>query len=71
MGRAQTGGRCPKCGGNLYLDRDFNGWYEQCLQCGHIKDLAIVYQNRIKKIAESAYVKNTRGIDKKDAPHGK
>ena len=34
--------KCPKCGGNLYLERDyyeeglFIGWYEQetCLQCG-------------------------------------
>lgn len=25
--------RCPKCGGNVYLDKDFNGWYEKCLQC--------------------------------------
>lgn len=36
--------KCPRCGGNLYLDRDFYaeggvvGWYEQgnCLQCGYI-----------------------------------
>jgi hypothetical protein len=21
-------------GGNIYLDRDLNGWYEECLQCG-------------------------------------
>jgi reverse gyrase len=27
--------RCPKCGGNIYLDRDYSGWYEQCLQCSH------------------------------------
>ena len=34
--------RCPKCGGNLYFERDyyhegmFVNWYEQqiCLQCG-------------------------------------
>jgi predicted nucleic-acid-binding Zn-ribbon protein len=34
--------KCPKCGGNLYLDRDyyfdggFISWYNQvsCLQCG-------------------------------------
>lgn len=56
MGRVKSSGRCPKCGGHLYLDRDFNGWYEQCLQCGHIKDLAIVYQKKIKKIAEPAMI---------------
>ncbi len=48
MGKIKTGGRCPKCGGNLYLDRDFNGWYEQCLQCAYMKDLAIVYQKGTK-----------------------
>jgi hypothetical protein len=26
--------RCPRCGGNIYLDSDRFGWYEQCLQCG-------------------------------------
>ena len=26
--------RCPRCGGNIYLDGDRSGWYEQCLQCG-------------------------------------
>jgi predicted nucleic-acid-binding Zn-ribbon protein len=36
--------KCPKCGGNLYLDSDyciegsFISWYEEetCLQCGFI-----------------------------------
>jgi len=46
MGRLNTGGRCPKCRGNLYLDRGYNGWYEECLQCGFIKDLAIVYEHK-------------------------
>jgi hypothetical protein len=28
-------GRCPRCGGNLFLDRDWSGWYEECLQCAY------------------------------------
>ena len=36
--------KCPKCGGNTYIDMDcylegdFISWYEQesCLQCGYI-----------------------------------
>ena len=52
MGRLKTGGHCPKCNGNLYLDRDYNGWYEQCLQCGYMKDLAVVFQNKKKLIKE-------------------
>jgi DNA-directed RNA polymerase subunit M/transcription elongation factor TFIIS len=46
MGRLKTEGRCPKCGGNLYLDRDYNGWYEQCLQCAYLRDLAAVYEHK-------------------------
>jgi len=31
--------KCPKCGGNVFLDRDHYGWYEQCLQCGYTREL--------------------------------
>lgn len=44
-----TNQRCPKCGGNLYLDSDycieggFISWYEEetCLQCGFISSAEI------------------------------
>jgi DNA-directed RNA polymerase subunit M/transcription elongation factor TFIIS len=70
MGRLKTGGRCPKCGGNLFLDRDYNGWYEQCLQCAYLKDLAVVYQSKKKKengVTESVQTKPESSTDKKDA----
>jgi uncharacterized protein (DUF983 family) len=35
--------KCPKCGGNLFLFNDFNGWYEQCLQCSRIRYLDVIY----------------------------
>jgi ribosomal protein S27AE len=40
----QSGGfinkaKCPKCGGNLFLDNDHFGWYEECLQCGYTRNL--------------------------------
>lgn len=69
MGRLKTGGRCPKCGGNLYLDRDYNGWYEQCLQCAYMKDLVVVYQDKNKKIAELVPVKKVIEMDKKGPRH--
>lgn len=29
---------CPKCRGDVYLERDFEGaWYEHCLQCGYLR----------------------------------
>ena len=31
--------RCPKCGSNIFMDKDIYGWYEQCLQCGRSSDL--------------------------------
>jgi Zn ribbon nucleic-acid-binding protein len=63
MGRLNTDGRCPKCRGNLYLDRDYNGWYEECLQCGFIKDLAVVYEHK-RQMPEQA----GDGNKKKDVP---
>lgn len=38
---------CPKCGGDLYVDYDLNGWYEECLQCGYMHDMKTVLE--IKK----------------------
>ena len=26
---------CPRCGGDLFIDSDIEGWFEQCLQCAH------------------------------------
>lgn len=27
---------CPRCRGNLYIDKDIYGWYEECFQCGYL-----------------------------------
>ncbi len=32
---------CPKCGGDLYKDRDVYGAFVSCIQCGMHKDVAI------------------------------
>ncbi|MBN1692766.1 MAG: hypothetical protein JW845_04335 [Dehalococcoidales bacterium] len=64
-----AGVRCPRCGGNLYLDSDYIGWYEQCLQCAYMKDLGVVYQNKKKtpkNIAETVPVKIQDNIEKKE-----
>ncbi len=26
---------CPKCKGDMLVDRDLDGWYGWCLQCGY------------------------------------
>ncbi|MFH1002821.1 MAG: hypothetical protein V1780_01595 [Chloroflexota bacterium] len=33
---------CPRCHGNVIIDRDHHGWYEQCLQCGYERDLQTI-----------------------------
>jgi len=30
---------CPRCHGDLFIDSDIDGWYEQCLMCSFRKDL--------------------------------
>ncbi len=30
---------CPRCGGDLFIDKDMYGWFEQCLQCSYRCDL--------------------------------
>jgi ribosomal protein S27AE len=33
--------RCPRCGGNLFFDQDYRGWYLECLQCSYTRELEI------------------------------
>ena len=33
---------CHRCEGNVLVDKDQHGWYEQCLQCGYLRDLESV-----------------------------
>lgn len=35
---------CPRCNGDVLLDRDQYGWYEQCLQCGYLSDMQNVIE---------------------------
>jgi len=30
---------CPRCGGDVFLDKDQYSWCEHCVQCGHVRDL--------------------------------
>lgn len=46
--------RCPKCGGRLFPDKDRFGSYEQCLQCGYIRNIddEITAPTNVNKICE-------------------
>jgi DNA-directed RNA polymerase subunit M/transcription elongation factor TFIIS len=54
MGKTKSANRCPKCGGNLYIEKDHHGWYEQCLQCAYMRDLPMIYEHKkpVKMLAE-------------------
>ena len=30
---------CPRCGGDIFIDKDMDGWYGQCIQCGYRSEL--------------------------------
>ena len=54
---------CPRCRGDLYIDRDFYGQYKQCIQCGHMEDLApaprarrqgVIRRNRDRVVKKAA-----------------
>ena len=46
---------CPKCKGDMHLDRDVYGAFCKCLQCGQITDVpapvAVVRQTKPQKLA--------------------
>jgi hypothetical protein len=39
---------CPRCKGDVFLDRDQSGWYEQCLQCSYSRELPAIVEIREK-----------------------
>ncbi len=40
---------CPRCQGDLFVDKDFDGWYEQCLQCGYRREMRPLAETRTEK----------------------
>ena len=32
--------KCPKCGGDMYIDVDEDVWFDHCLQCGYMRNIA-------------------------------
>ena len=37
---------CPRCGGDIFVTRDRDGWIEQCLQCSLRRELPGVSRQR-------------------------
>lgn len=37
---------CPRCNGDIAIDKDIYGWYEKCIQCGYLGFLENMLVNR-------------------------
>lgn len=48
---------CPRCKGDVLIDKDVYGWYEQCLQCGYQRDLKNVGKVKPQSEPETEKVK--------------
>ena len=31
---------CPRCTGDIFIQRETDGWYEECLACGYRRDIS-------------------------------
>lgn len=60
MGKLKVDG-CIRCkNGDVALDKDQYGWYEYCLQCGHISELSGAF-NKVE-VKGKAALKSRRCI---------
>jgi ribosomal protein S27AE len=39
VGRMWKLNKCPRCGGDVFIDEDIDRCYEKCLQCGYEREL--------------------------------
>ena len=55
---------CPRCRGAVLLDRDYYGWYEQCLQCGYLRDMGNIVEVHQQQSEEEKKIKKLSGLRK-------
>jgi len=61
MGKLKIG-PCPRCRkGEVFIDRDIYGWFENCLQCGYTRDLPDIASPA--RFAQPVAVKETLPAD--------
>ena len=52
---------CPRCGGDIFVDRDMDGWYEVCLQCSYRYDLESIAEYERQPSSKGEVVISGRG----------
>ena len=50
---------CPRCGGDVFIDRDLQDWYEQCLQCGYRSELESIVE--VQQMVSEDNLRQARG----------
>ena len=53
MGKWKING-CPRCSGSLIIDKDEDGWYEQCINCAYRNDLKVSLDLAGKRVSKLA-----------------
>jgi len=51
---------CPRCGGDIFIDRDTAVWYAQCLQCSHRREVDINAKPRKHPVPASVKQSNVQ-----------
>ena len=52
---------CPRCRGDIYIDCDEeHTWYEQCLQCGHVREMHSIAEFHREAERNKAVLAQTR-----------
>jgi hypothetical protein len=53
---------CVRCAGDMFIEKDQDGWYEACLQCGYREQLGLIAEAANQPLAtrEKAAVRPRR-----------
>ncbi|MFC1995752.1 hypothetical protein ACFLVM_02640 [Chloroflexota bacterium] len=51
---------CPRCRGDIFLDKDLDGWREKCLQCSYERELKTLEEFMEQQKTEKKTVLNEK-----------
>jgi hypothetical protein len=40
---------CSRCNGDVFVDHDSTGWFEECILCGHRRDLPVQIKHEVQE----------------------
>ena len=50
---------CPRCNGDLFIQRETDGWHEECLLCGYQRDVSnLVTVNTLGQVKIKGQIAN-------------